>query len=58
MMHGDASLWNLSHRRWRDELAPGDTLAPLELLPGPPSRSITGARLKGMLPLGHPASAS
>ena len=23
---------NLSHRRWRDELAPGDTLAPLELL--------------------------
>ena len=27
-------------------------------IPGPPSHSITGARLKGMLPLGHPASAS
>ena len=26
MMHGDASLWESFHRRWRDELAPGDTL--------------------------------
>ena len=37
---------NLSHRRWRDELAPGDTLVPLELLSRTPSCSITGARLR------------
>ena len=30
----------------------------LSSIPGPPPHSTTGARLKGMLPLGHPASTS
>ena len=55
MMHGDASLVGIfptgtgetnrrQEVRWRLQSS----------FPGPPSCSITGTRLKGMLPLGHP----
>ena len=59
MMHGDASLWESFPRALERRAGARRYVGGLpSSIPGPPPHSNTRARLKGMLPLGHPTSTS